>query len=64
MINKNDIVINSQKLRINFFDKYIQSYKTQYYINNNKYSLMLDTDIMSNKIKYNLNSKGVLTSII
>ena len=59
---QNDIVINSQKLRINFFDKYIQSYKTQYYINNNKYSLMLDTDIMSNKIKYNLNSKGILAS--
>ena len=59
---KNDIIINSQKLRINFFDKYIQSYKTQYYINNNKYSLILDTDVMGNKIKYNLNSKGILIS--
>ena len=56
------IVINSQKLRINFFDKHIQSYKTQYYINNNKYSLILDTDIMNNKIKYNFNSKGILVS--
>ncbi|MDB4089984.1 hypothetical protein N9540_01825 [Gammaproteobacteria bacterium] len=56
------IVINSQKLRVSFFDKYIQSYETQYYINNNKYSLILDTDIMNNKIKYNLNSKGILTS--
>ena len=59
---QNDIVINSQKLRVNFFDKHIQSYKTQYYINNNKYSLILDTDVMGNKIKYNLNSKGILIS--
>jgi len=59
---ENNIMINSKKLRINFFDKYIQSYKTQYYINNNKYSLILDTNIMNNKIKYNLNSKGILTS--
>ena len=59
---QNDIAINSQKLRINFFDKYIQSYKTQYYINDNKYSLILDTDVMGNKIKYNLNSKGILIS--
>ena len=59
---KHGIAINSEKLRINFFDKYIQSYETQYYINNNKYSLILDTDIMGNKIKYNLNSKGILIS--
>ena len=59
---KNNIIINSKKLRINFFDKYIQSYKTEYYINNNKYSLILDTDVMGNKIKYNLNSKGILIS--
>ncbi|MDG2106228.1 MAG: AsmA-like C-terminal region-containing protein [Gammaproteobacteria bacterium] len=56
------IVINSQKLRVSFFDKYIQSYETQYYINNNKYALILDTDIINNKIKYNFNSKGILTS--
>jgi len=59
---KNNIIINSKKLRINFFDKYIQSYKNEYYINNNKYSLILDTDVVGNKIKYNLNSKGILTS--
>ena len=59
---QHDIIVNSQKLRINFFDKYIKSYKTQYYINNNKYSLILDTDIIGNKIKYNLNSKGILIS--
>jgi len=59
---EHNIVINSKKLRINFFDKYIQSYKTQYYINNNKYSLILDTDIIGNKIKYNFNSKGILRS--
>ena len=59
---KHGIAINSEKLRINFFDKYIQSYETQYYMNNNKYSLILDTDIMGNKIKYNFNSKGILTS--
>ena len=56
------IAINSQKLRINFFDKHIQSYETEYYINNNKYSLILDTDVMGNKIKYNFNSKGILIS--
>ena len=56
------IVINSEKLRINFFDKYVQSYEVQYYINNNKYSLILDTNIIGNKVKYNLNSKGVLIS--
>ena len=59
---KHNITINSKNLRINFFDKYIQSYKTEYYINNNKYSLVLDTDVTGNKIKYNLDSKGVLIS--
>ena len=54
--------INSKKLRINFFDGYIKSYKTNYYINNKQYSLLLDTDISSNKIKYNLHSQGIIES--
>ncbi len=54
--------INSKKLRINFFNGYIQSYKTNYYIDNNKYSLLLDTDISGNKTEYNIHSQGILES--
>ncbi len=57
-----DISISSKKLRINFFDKYIQSYETTYYVNNNKYSLLLNTDIAGDKIIYDVLSNGMLAS--
>ena len=59
---QNDIALSTNKLRVNFSDKYIQSYKTQSIINNNTFDLILDTNISGNKIKYNIHSKGIITS--
>ena len=56
-----DISFNTKKIRINFFDLYLQSYASKVFLNNNEFSFSIDTDITNGTPKYIANSNGVLT---
>ena len=56
-----DISFNTKKIRINFFDLYLQSYASKVFLNNNEFSFFIDTDISNGTPRYIANSNGVLT---
>jgi len=64
LLVKNDstnIALNAKQMRINFFDKYYQSYNSEIFLNNTKFIFSLDTDISGRDIKYIASSSGQLS---
>ena len=63
VVNKElNLTLNSKHIRINFFDKYFQSYKNKYYINNDEFNFYLNRTMLNNSMRYNIDSNGILTS--
>ena len=58
--SKTNMVINIPNTRVNFLDKYFISSKNKYFINNQEFDFYLNTDVLNGRLKYSLQSNGII----
>jgi len=58
--SKNNMVINSPNVRVNFLDRYFISLKNKYFINNQEFDFYLNTDVLNGRPKYSFQSNGII----